>query len=82
MNSMWFYLIKNYANSVAILTIDWTLTFSVMTTAVVAFLVQSFYAYRTYVLGGKEDLLPSIIITLGLASLVLAVDTSSDHQNT
>ncbi|KAJ7774445.1 hypothetical protein B0H14DRAFT_3894473 [Mycena olivaceomarginata] len=49
MQSCYFYLISNFANPLAILRIDWSLTFSVISTACVAFLVQCFYAYRVWI---------------------------------
>ncbi|KAJ7822179.1 hypothetical protein B0H14DRAFT_3875646 [Mycena olivaceomarginata] len=49
MQSCYFYLISNFANPLAILRIDWSLTFSVISTACVAFLVQCFYAYLVWI---------------------------------
>ncbi|KAJ7598431.1 hypothetical protein C8J56DRAFT_1039307 [Mycena floridula] len=73
MTSMWFYLIKNYGNPVAILTIDWSWMSSIISTAIVGFIVQAFYSYRVWILGGRRLLLPALLIFLALASLMLAI---------
>jgi hypothetical protein len=73
MQSCYFYLIHNFANPLAILRIDWSLTFSVISTACVAFLVQCFYAYRVWILSSRSLLAPIVIVIFGLASFVLAV---------
>ncbi|KAJ7508589.1 hypothetical protein B0H11DRAFT_1965792 [Mycena galericulata] len=73
MKPSYFYLISNFANPLAILHIDWSLTFSVISTACVAFLVQCFYAYRVWILSARKVLAPAMIVVLGLASFVMAV---------
>ncbi|KAJ6567329.1 hypothetical protein DFH09DRAFT_1314442 [Mycena vulgaris] len=73
MQSCYFYLITNFANLLAILHIDWSLTFSVISTACVGFLVQCFYAYRVWILSGRKVLAPAVIVVLGLTSFVMAM---------
>ncbi|GJJ08207.1 hypothetical protein Clacol_002415, partial [Clathrus columnatus] len=67
------YDVINFANPLAILLVNWSLTFSIMITTIVAFLVQSFYAYRAFVLSGKKIWIPAIILIFGVAGLVLAL---------
>ncbi|KAF8193495.1 hypothetical protein K438DRAFT_1969400 [Mycena galopus ATCC 62051] len=51
--SCYFYLVLNFANPLAILHIDWSLTqLSVISIACIAFLVQCFYAYRAWICTG------------------------------
>ncbi|GJJ08183.1 hypothetical protein Clacol_002391 [Clathrus columnatus] len=72
MHSIWFNLIQNFANPVAVFTVDWGVASSVITTAVIGFVVQSFYAYRAYILSGRKIWIPAII-SLTTSSLVCSI---------
>ncbi|GJJ06938.1 hypothetical protein Clacol_001134 [Clathrus columnatus] len=69
----YFYLIKNFGNSLAFLHINWSISSSVVVTLTMEFIVQSIYAHRAYILGGRKLLIPAIIIILGLAGLGLGL---------
>ncbi|KAK7033656.1 hypothetical protein VNI00_012656, partial [Paramarasmius palmivorus] len=73
MHFMWFFLIENYGNLGALLTVSPSLVVFLVVTSLVGFLVQVFYAYRIYMLGGRKIWIPAAIVLLAFACLALGV---------
>ncbi|GJJ07015.1 hypothetical protein Clacol_001213 [Clathrus columnatus] len=71
MVAMYFYLIKNFGNSLVLLHFNRYIPCSFVVTLVVSFLVQSVYPHRAYILSGRKLLIPAIILVFGLAGFIL-----------
>ncbi|KAJ7696808.1 hypothetical protein B0H17DRAFT_393350 [Mycena rosella] len=70
--AMWEYLIGNYGNAVKIDYIPWSISLTVILTAIVTFSVHCFFAHRIFLLSKRNWLMASPVVILALVRLVSA----------
>ncbi|KAM0746472.1 hypothetical protein T439DRAFT_139422 [Meredithblackwellia eburnea MCA 4105] len=65
--------VLNYANPEFLLVAGWSFTTGASLTGITAFIVQSWYAYRVYVVSGRKKLLPAVILLFSFASVGFSI---------
>ncbi|KDE02972.1 hypothetical protein MVLG_06506 [Microbotryum lychnidis-dioicae p1A1 Lamole] len=70
-------LVQNYDKLMNLLSIHWSYVLDPVTTAVVAAIVQNFYAYRIYILSKRSIFIPLLILFLTLVYLGVGCFTTA-----
>jgi len=67
---VYYYLILNYNNPIALQSSVWSFDITVVITALITVIVHTFYARRVFILGGRQWFLTIVILTLSAMRLI------------
>lgn len=67
-HTIYHYLVTNYYKHDALNNLVWSVLVESLPTGVTALFVQGFYAYRIYLLGNKNPIIPFIVVLLSLGT--------------
>ncbi|GAA5945091.1 hypothetical protein JCM10213_001555 [Rhodosporidiobolus nylandii] len=74
--TIYLWTVTNYGNLAIMVHSPWSFTWDPFLTGVVAFVVQSFYAWRVYIVSKRQWYIPAFIMVLSLLQLAFAAGST------